>query len=582
MKLYLSHILWITILFGSYHVNAKDSLVVLANQNDPYFPLAEEIAETETCPLIESLDVMDDLNPQFIIHVASPENLDKQNLLNFSQYFKDRNWYPALGIITGSSIENARNLWLRKDSVRAENIYAATDNDKQSQIKGAWLFNLGTKPCKKETLDKTSLINTLNNADYFYWARHVAWSGWFWNSENKSKDTFLGPNDLPDLGPVVIHTPSCNSVLPARKGNIGLGFVDKGAAAYIGHLFTPAPNGSVFIGGFKNPAGIYTWKEFPLGIMTQIQNKNTMQFASNRPYLFMLGDPRIGLHLEKSYSIKTDTIRENIRTIEGSSDISGVLPVKIEEGSQYHYLKIKGLSTISDNDFFCNTRLQSLNLGQDKYILFIHHGGEFEIELMEHVPPFREVTDMIQDALEYAWIVLGVKQGSFSLILFSILLWIIVIRGIQKKNMSQYTSHFIFGAIAASLYTLYILFNQDKQDVSSYITSYNSLQLCFGFLGTFATLTGGQILIWDSKKWISKTFGWILCVLPQLLITGFYMLIITMFNFGIQKQIPDGVPLWNYHPVIMLLIVLFLEIIICIIYYQINKRKHITIEINLM
>ena len=50
----------------------------------------------------------------------------------------------------------------------------------------------------------------------------------------------------------------------------------------------------------------------------------------------------------------------------------GVLPVKIENGARYEYLKIVGVASAADDDLFYNNNLQTLNLGADKYILFFH------------------------------------------------------------------------------------------------------------------------------------------------------------------------------------------------------------------
>ena len=324
--------------------NAKScdtNIVVLSEEHDAYFSLAQEISNTENAILITSVEKLNDLSPKYLIYVAEPKNISEENLLTFSRFFKNSKKYPAFGIITGKTLESARKLWQRRKLAKEGMNFIATDTDYTANFNEGFIFDVSTQPIKKCTLDRENLLNALVNADYFYWSRHVSYRGWFWHYK---KHDFLHSRELPELKPVVIHTPSCNSVLPSKDNNIALEFVEKGAAAYIGHLFTPTPNSGVFIGHLEHLPGKYTWKDFPIGIMAQIQNIASMKASSFLPYMFILGDPRISFAKEKPYTIIKDQSFGNKRSIQGKSNITGVLPLKIDNGASYSYIEIKGLS----------------------------------------------------------------------------------------------------------------------------------------------------------------------------------------------------------------------------------------------
>jgi hypothetical protein len=58
------------------------------------------------------------------------------------------------------------------------------------------------------------------------------------------------------------------------ENSIAMGFIEKGASAYLGDLFSPITSG-IFIGQLHYLPGEFTFKDFPIGIMAQIQNKST-------------------------------------------------------------------------------------------------------------------------------------------------------------------------------------------------------------------------------------------------------------------------------------------------------------------
>jgi len=88
------------------------------------------------------------------------------------------------------------------------------------------------------SLTKENLIRTLEKADYLYWARHVAKNNWYWYEEEPLDGERLFGRELPELGPILIHSPSCGSFHPWVEDNIALAFTDRGADTYMGRIST--------------------------------------------------------------------------------------------------------------------------------------------------------------------------------------------------------------------------------------------------------------------------------------------------------------------------------------------------------
>jgi len=84
--------------------------VVISNPKDPYYSLSQEIAKSESATLIDSVEQLNDIYPKYLIYVASPSFLSEEKLLELGKFFKQTKRFPATGIITGLTIESARDL----------------------------------------------------------------------------------------------------------------------------------------------------------------------------------------------------------------------------------------------------------------------------------------------------------------------------------------------------------------------------------------------------------------------------------------------------------------------------------------
>jgi len=79
-------------------------LVVLTDRDDPYYPLAEEIAKAEEAPVATSLKQALSCQPIFLLWVVSPDSLSDEAMIEFGLAMKDRSSAVSSGIITASTI----------------------------------------------------------------------------------------------------------------------------------------------------------------------------------------------------------------------------------------------------------------------------------------------------------------------------------------------------------------------------------------------------------------------------------------------------------------------------------------------
>ncbi len=550
--------------------------IVVCQSSDPYYPLAQKIAEAETLALVDELAEALEYNPRYIILVTAPQNLSGQRLLDIGRLFDNSEYYPGLGIITASTVEKAEQLWARRELVQGGKRYLGGDFDPVQGVYEPTIFDISDGANETIALDKASLIEVLGKADFLNWSRHSGQRTWYWNSESKEvPEEEIVAADIPALQSLVIYTPSCSSLRPWVQENIALGFIDRGAAAYLGNVNSPFHTSALVMRGTLVP-GVSSWKEFPLGLMAQMENRVEAKAYFRVPQFFMLGDPRIFVSQEQPYRIVSDTVsRPGERVIEGESDSSGFLAVKIEDGAPYGFLAIEGMTAASEKDPYFNSKLQMLDLGRDKYIIFLHQGGSFRIELSSRAPLGWRLLDPIADALDYSWVVMWLDTRVINttfwawlsvVLLAAILLWQVVRR---KRSLGSYGKIFLAALVFALVRLAYFLVRRDAYTVSADLVSATTLQIALRSLGLFANVAGGMILIREAKKPVGKALGLIFALLPQFVLTGFYLVWITLMNLVGQVVVRMTMPwLWNYYILRLPSVALFLELLLLLVLYR--------------
>jgi len=541
--------------------------IVVSRASDPYFSLAQKIAAADHLDIVDEFAAALEASPTYVILVASPDNLSAETLLDIGRAMKRSGLYPGTGIITASTLEKAEQLWARAELAQEGDNYLGGDVEVTQQVFEPTLFPISDGPNQPVPLTKATLIEALKQAGYFYWARHVGQVTWFWNSESPDwgEDDELRAHEIPPLGPVAIYTPSCGSLRPWLEDSISLGFIDQGAAAYIGNANSPFHTAAILRHGLAVP-GITSWQEFPLSLVAQIENKADVKAYFRLPQMFMLGDPRLYLSSEQPYQIVSDQLAdERTRLIDGTSSHQGILALKIENGSQYDFVTVRGLTSAGEHDLFHNNRLQTLNLGAGKYMLFPHKGGDFRIVLAPKPPLGWTVADALVDAFDYSWVVmwLDVKVVNapflyvLSLVIFAAILFVMLVR--RKRPIAEYRAIFAIGALFALLRVIYPLVRFDDYSVSANLIDLSAYSMVFGYIGVFANVVGGLMIMKDAKKVAGKLVGLAFTVFPQFVLAAFYLAFITFMNAVPQLTRTTAPWLWNYYAFWLALTALLLE-----------------------
>lgn len=420
--------------------------ILLCEAGDPYAPLAEEIAREEGLAVAQSWAEALEADPLYILWVVAAERLSDPAMVRAGLALRQHKTLPAVGMITGSSLEQARALWERGKVWRlpeADNPQIPeTDSPQQAETassqpvgaaRGGWLYaangehptagvdeahliafrapeadNLpgaGELPEADDLPDAGagpepypmtvgSLAEALAQADYLSYSGHGA--GRSWNLAEGAR--FFAKDLPPDLPATVVGTSACQTFRPWVEDSILMGFLEHGAAGYTGFVYSPMAG--YMVGEFSSLPFRYTWPEFPIGRVTAIQAQATLQSFAAFPYYYLAGDPRMALNAQPPYSVLSDSEQNGQRTVSYSALEAGMAPVRVSGGAKYTYVEIPGAGGAANGDPFFNARVQMMDDQGDKYILFDHPGGPFSVRLRESPPWHWRVTRPLLDAFD--------------------------------------------------------------------------------------------------------------------------------------------------------------------------------------
>lgn len=539
--------------------------VIISDPHDVYQSLAKTISESEGLALTENLTQAIAYRPKYILWVAAPQNIDEATLWSTGDILKNMDYYPAIGFISGGTIEAAERLWQNGRMIRNGENFLGSDVEIDQGVLTPVIVDLNQPAADPIPLTLDNLVETLQKSDYFYWVRHVSATRWMWSttSENHGEDTNLTAAEIPALNPLVVETPSCGSFQPWKEDSIALGFINQGAAAYIGHVHTTVVSNSFIMRhGFFVP-GMSAWEEFPLGIMAQVRNRTEARVSASTPLNFMLGDPRAYLSAEQPYTITSDEIKNNTRLIHGTTDFHGYLAVKVADGARYNFTRVTGLTAAGESDFFFNNDLQTLNLGGDKYLIFFQDGENFEIILQQKTPWYWPIWDGLVDALDYNWVTMNTVYSPFSLVFAAVLIFLLAVKTRRKnqsgKTLKDYRACFAAGVLLAIVHVAYVLLRSGRYTVSADAVGYTLVQLLLGFAGTASAAAAGLVLAYDARKTIGRLIGLTIAILPQVLLAAFktFSVIVTDLMFLTRNSVRQ--PLWNFNVIWLALAALLVD-----------------------
>jgi hypothetical protein len=515
-------------------VEAQGTTAILADPADPYHTLAEEMAQVEGLPILHNLDEALARQPTTLLWVASPSHLSDQVMIDFGLAMRDRRSAVSTGIITGATLQDARALWQRAGQAQGDRAVIANAGNTSGHIEAGITAWEGST-AEYRALTKPNLIESLQWADYLTFTGHGSSS-----YLRLGSDTTLRAADLPALPPAVVATGSCNTFRPWEEESIALAFVQQGAAAYAGFVYSP--NSGYLMGAFDGLPFRYTWPEFPIGHAVQAQNRGTMQGFASLPFYHLLGDPRLALQAEAPYRLAGVQAEDGSQTQRYVDAPAGVIPVRVPGGAGYAFVEVPGVGMAWRGEPFYNARLQMIDIGEDKYLLLEHQGGDFSLHLRERPPWLRVAADVALDALDGTLLFLPGNGGTiFGLVVGTLALGIVALRLIRRQSSPRaLLPAALTGLAFGLLHGLYALARLEQVSVTSKGVEFSLLAPA-----TTAVLVAcGAFFFLQAASWRGRVVAVSLATVGALVPAAFLLLF-----FGVADEIlmghELGAGLWN-------------------------------------
>jgi hypothetical protein len=507
--------------------------VVVCSPGDPLFPLAQEIAAKEQLQLVNDLSEAFRPGVEAVLWVISPERLSDQAMIAAGKLQMKSGLQAALGIITGATLEEARQLWERQGSLSAKRSFAVNAQYPAAGVMEGRILQ-ATAPLKTTNLTIDSLKQALRAADYLTFTGHGGGRSW-----SLEEGLSLRGADIPNLPPVVLSAASCQTFRPWVEGSIALAFVQKGAAAYAGFVFSPLEG--YLLGEFDGLPFRFTSPGFTIGQVMQVQNRGTLRGFAPYPHYILLGDPRSSLNPFPPFQPDADENLPGGRVIHYSDLPPGVIPLRIKGGARYTYLETPQ-TALSDGDLFFNARVQMLPVGDDRLVLVDHPGGDVSLSLREHPPMGWNMLDAMIDSLDYTLIFLNhrddvlVNLGAGLMALLAAL-WIILRRKLRGRWV---LAAVLVGIAAAGLHAGYALLRHSAVTVNAKPDLYNPIAP----LATLLLAGSAYIFCISARSRRGRLLGWVTALFPAL--APFILTLGMVLVINTVALIQLGAPIYNF------------------------------------
>jgi hypothetical protein len=537
--------------------------VIVASPEDPYHALAEEIAQTEGVAMADSVEDAVSLNPAFVLWVVSPEHLSDQTFASLGRAMLERPTAISLGIISGSTLERARELWRRAGLVKGERVFAVNAANPSASIFEGRIIAFDDDGDQITPFTKTNLQRVLSEADYLSFTGHGS-SGYL----RLNDDVVLVAADIPSLRPATISTGSCKTFQPWRDESIALRLVDQGAAAYSGFVWSP--NEGYLIGEFSDLPFRYSWPGFPIGHIVQAQNQGTLQGFASLPYYYLLGDPRIALQRVAPYSVEDDRVEGHTRIVDYAAVPAGLIPIRIPNAASYAFVEAPGVTAAWESDPFYNSRLQMVDIGSDKYVLLVHTGGDFSLRLRTSPPWYWVIADAVLDSLDHALLFSRQSGGSVVLLGAALgpLIVVCVLLARKRASAPLLTPAALVGLCFAALEGAYSLLRLGKLTITSKPVGFTPLGLFASFLLTAC----GAFLFLQARSTPGRTVGLLVSALEGWAQAILLLGILALVNLA-NANGPQGVGCWNYALGLMSLVFAVLHGVSRLVLLSLVRRK---------
>jgi hypothetical protein len=541
--------------------------VVVCDPADPYYPLAKEISESESLPCISGIREGLRQKTRFLIWVGSPGFFSDSALAQFEIESQREQSQTSVGVLTGNSLEDARALW--KVGKQAGGSRVAAVNQKKSEVWG--LGGEVSTPtlaavAERRNLEKSELDQVLAHSDYVTIVGQGG--GSYLQLPNENRYT---AKDLPALPPMMLATSGWGAIRLNEGDSLALAAIRRGVAGCAGFAFKPIDG--FLMGEFDGLPLRYTWPGVTVGEVIRIQNRGTVQAMAAFPFYLLLGDPRMALQPEGTWTpLNIETLR-GVRTLSFGETPPGMFPLRIRNGAQYHYFELPEIASASDYDFFYNSRLQMIDSGMDKLLLVMHPGGELQISMRPEPPRFWRLTDAALDSLDYVLIFLwGSSSPWISISLCSLaLLGLIVLKKGREEGKSIKWSIILSGLALGLFHMVYVLLRIGQMTVTSKMLSIVPSDI----IATTLLGSCGTLLFLGSVSWWKKAAGILVAIAPGAGASAM-LAVSTFVANSFQSGSLAGSGLYNYSRVTITLIGTGLELVIFSILLAIILRMRKT------
>jgi len=544
-----------------------DSTVIFSKTDDPYYELANEISLAENIPICNTIEEIKECNPIYVLWVVSPSFLSDKIVHNFLKQLQNNRLGFSIGVISGNTIGDARQLYNRK----SEN-----ENRIVSKINGRFgfnrednykIFNYSDSDTSYLEFSKENILQTLSNSDYLNFAGGGGSN--FWVEKRIPK---IQSNEIPNLQSSTIISGACQTFRIWNNNSIALSFIEKGAAAYAGFVYSSIP---YFLFSFPNGFPYkYTWTDFPIGHIIQIQNQGIVEGFAAYPWFILLGDPRKYVNENKPYEVLRDSLNNKKRVLEIQSPFSNYIPIHIPDGKKYKFVKVPGIGSKWDKDKFYNSRIQMVDIQNDKYILFKHNGGQVTIQLNQDAPWYRSFFHIITSSLDYTYLFLSDTNGQVLFLIIAVVFVILAARKALRKKPSNYIYLIaIFMGIAVMILKFgYVLYRIDR-------TMIISKELNVGLLSIFLSsifIAVGYIFFQLSRTKFGQLLSIMISTFQVWAPTIFWFLFIFLVNSASVRRFDFSI--YNYSPVLLPLFTFVFELILLItifniIFYKVTRSN---------
>lgn len=194
---------------------------------------------------------------------------------------------------------------------------------------------------------------------------------------------------------------------------------------------------------------------------------------------------------------------------------------------------------------FYNDRLQMVNIGDDKFVLLDHAGGDFSLNLRVRPPWLRVAADIVLDALDGTLLFLQDNGGSFIMLVAGALAAVVAALMLFRHKASPRVllPAALTGLAFAVLHGLYALARLDRLSVTSKSVDFSLLAPA----ATFLLVTCGAFFFLHAGSWRGRAVALAVATLGALAPA-----VVLLLLFGVADDLLVGkrlgVGLWNCRP----------------------------------